>query len=487
MEVIKKLLISFLFLSLLIVSNCEKVTSPANSNIPPNTTIANIPVENDTLFALLTLHWDGGDNDGYIEGYEYRYITHHKIAGDSIVQPWIETNNSSVMIPFESSDILNYQIFQVRAIDDKGDVDPTPAERRFYTVQTIFPEAEIIFPKVSQQFFVMEQTTDWWNGIKLDYTAYDEDGTITEYAWAVDDGEWNWTNDTTLFITPEYFQPLNGEHKIRVTSRDNTNLVDPIGDSITVKLITATFEKDLLIVDETIESKFPSGMSFSDEDVDSFYYRIFEPDSIWDFNKNGMPSKEILGQYKLVVWHADNLYSNENDVHELPVHIVDIMDYMNVGGDFIMSGWRILKSFAVSESFPKTFEEGTFIHDYLHILQAEESVPIPDFNGAYSNDTTNFSDVRVDSLKLTESFLTSVPTPGLPYVNLMPRRAGFTEVIYRYKNDEATGIGTYRGYACGIRYYGTVFDAVVLGFPMFFINEDDAAVMADEMLISLGY
>jgi hypothetical protein len=208
---------------------------------------------------------------------------------------------------------------------------------------------------------------------------------------------------------------------------------------------------------------------------------------MWDYNKQGMPSKEVLGQYKLVLWHADNLYSNENDVHKLPEHIVDIMDYMNVGGDFIMGGWRILKSFAVSESFPKYFEEGSFIHDYLHILQAEESAPIPDFNGAYSSDTANFSDIRVDSLKLAESFLTSIPTPGLQYVNLMPRRAGFTEVIYRYKNDEATGIGTYRGYACGLRYYGTVFDAIVLGFPIFFINEDDAAVMADEILKSLGY
>lgn len=487
MRVITRLIMPFLFLSLLIIGNCGREGSPANPNIPPNTTIANIPIENDTLFALVTFHWDGEDYDGCISGYEYRYITHHKIVGDSLIQPWIETTETSVTIPFESSDLLNYQIFQVRSVDDKGDVDPTPAERKFYTVQTIFPEAEILFPKDDQQFFVINKTTDWWEGVKLDYTAMDEDGEVVEYAWAVDDGEWNWTSDTTLYITPEYFSSLEGEHVIRVTSRDNTNLVDPFGDSVRVKLVAATFEKNLLIVDETAESKFPTGMSFSDEDVDSFYYKIFSPDDMWDYSKQGMPSKEVLGQYKLVLWHADNLYSNENDVHELPEHIVDIMDYMNVGGDFIMGGWRILKSFAVSESFPKYFEEGSFIHDYLHILQAEESAPIPDFNGAYSSDTANFSDIRVDSLKLAESFLTSIPTPGLQYVNLMPRRAGFTEVIYRYKNDEATGIGTYRGYACGLRYYGTVFDAIVLGFPIFFINEDDAAVMADEMLRSLGY
>ena len=44
---------------------------------------------------------------------------------------------------------------------------------------------------------------------------------------------------------------------------------------------------------------------------------------------------------------------------------------------------------------------------------------------------------------------------------------------------------SYRGRAIALRYYGTVYDAVVLGFPMYFIDKDDAQVMAKEILRSL--
>lgn len=466
------------------IFSCERKTSPVNPNLPPNTTLANIPVENDTLFALVTLHWDGEDDDGYIEGFEYRYITNHLFAGDSVVKEWIRTKATSVTIPFESSDSLNYQRFQVRAIDNHGEVDPTPAQRLFFTVRTITPVTEILFPESNQQFFAIEQVTDWWQGIQLTFHASDQDGEVTEYAWAVDDGDWNWSPDTSLFIPPEYFTPLNGDHKLRVTSRDNTNLVDPVGAVVSIKLVQPTFEKKILIIDETVESKFPAGMRFTDDAVDAFYAEIFGTDESWDFQAKKMPSKDILGQYQLTVWHADNLYTNENDVHRLPEHIIDIMDYMNVGGDFIMSGWRILKSFAVGESFPKFFQEGTFIHDYLHINQADESAPIADFTWAKGY---GFSNIRVDSIKLSESFFTTTPVIGLMYVNLMPRAAGFTDVIFRYQNDDYTGLPAHRFFPCGLRYYGTSFNAIVLGFPIFLINQEDAKTMAAEMLHSMGY
>lgn len=463
--------------------NCERPTKPPFPNKPPNTTVANVPVDNDTLFALVTLHWDGEDYDGYIAGYQYRYITHHLFKGDSVVQPWKSTPLTSLTIAFESSDSLNYQRFQVRAVDNSGDVDPTPAEKRFYTYRTIVPKTHIAYPSDGQQFFAIDHVTDWWQGIRLTYQAKDEDGEVVEYAWAVDDGDWNWTQDTTVYITPEYFSSLSGEHMLRVTSRDNTNLVDPVGDTVVVKLIQPTFEKRILIIDETDETKFPPGVHFTDAQVDSFYARIFGTQDQWDFLANGMPPKELLGQYKLLIWHADNLYTYDRDVHQLPAHIDDVMDYLNVGGDFIMSGWRILKSFAYQEPFPKTFEEGTFIHDYLHIIQADETPLVPaDFTGAKGS--SGFSDIAVDSVKLREAF----PFLGkLSQINVMPRRAGFTDVIYRYTNDDLTGLPTFRGLPCGLRYYGTSFNAVVLGFPMFFIRDADAERMGKEILQSLGY
>jgi hypothetical protein len=466
--------------------DCQKKSSPANANLLPNTTLANIPVDGDTIFALATMHWDGEDDDGFISGYRYRYITTHLTNGDSVVKPWIDTKETSVTIPFESSDVLNFQKFQVQAVDNNGDADNTPAEKRFYTVQTVFPQTNILSPTPNQKFFAIDQTTDWWQGIRIIFNATDQDGAVVEYAWAVDDGEWNWGPDTLVYVDPEFFDPLAGKHTLRVTSRDNTNLVDPVGDSVVVDLLQPSFDKLLLIVDETDESLFPTGINeiYHDADVDSFYSRIFPQHDSWDFLDDGMPPKETLGQYKLILWHADNSYTNELNVHKLPQHIADIMDYLNVGGNFIMSGWRILKSFAQAEPFPKTFEEGTFIHDYLHILTADETSSFPDFDRIliYSQNQV------VDTLFVDQQKLSVFPWSGkMGLINVISRRGGFTDAFYGYGNDDQTGLPTYRNAVIGLRYYGTSFNAIVLGFPMFFVREDDAAAMAADMMNSLGF
>jgi hypothetical protein len=463
---------------------CERPTSPVDPNLAPNTTIANIPVEDDTIFALTTLHWDGEDNDGYIAGYEYRYITRHINFGDSIVQPWEKTEKTSLTIAFESSDELNYQRFQIRSIDDKGDVDPTPAEKRFYTYQTTFPITTLLSPQDEDMFFAIDAVTDWWQGVPINFTAEDVDfnGKVVEYAWAVDDGPWNWTTDTTVYIGPEHFPNLQGEHTIRVTSRDNTNLVDPNGDSANIKLVAPVRDRDILIVDETLESSFPFGVNATDADVDQFYAEIFGSNYHWDFSEKGVPPKDTLARYKMIVWHADNTFSNPTDAHKLSQHIEVVMDYLNTGGDIIMSGWRILKSFEPLKPFPLTFPEGTFIHDYLHINIVDETVAVPDFIGA--NGVDEFSDIRVDSVKLATAF----PYYGkLDQINIIPSRAGFTETIYSYQNENDSNLWQYRGRACGLRYFGTSFDAVVFGFPIYFIKKADAIVLGQEILQSLGY
>ncbi|MBI4534988.1 MAG: hypothetical protein HY708_01830, partial [Ignavibacteriae bacterium] len=245
-------------LVLLFFFSCEKPTSPSHPNTAPNTTIANIPKDGDTLFALLTLHWDGEDNDGYIASYQYRYVTYHVGVGDSIVHDWKSTTETSLTIAFESSDLLNAQVFHVRAVDNDGAVDPTPAEKRFYTVQAIPPRTELVSPRDNAELFVIEQITDWWEGIELTYTGRDEDGELVEFGWSVDGSAITWTTDTTVAIPPSAFSPpLAGAHVLKVTSRDNTNLIDPIGDSVTIRLVRPTFANRILIIDETQEQNFP--------------------------------------------------------------------------------------------------------------------------------------------------------------------------------------------------------------------------------------
>ncbi len=478
-----------LVMLILFIISCERKTSPADPNEYPNTSMANIPRDNDTtkLFALLTLHWDGEDFDGFISGYEYRYKTYRKSIGDSIVQDWKFTDQTSLTIPFLSDDsVENKQVFEIRAIDDQGDADPTPATKNFYTYRTDFPITEILYPIQNRTYFVVEQLTDWWGGIELEFKAYDPDidkgGGITEYGWAVDGGDTTWTKDTAVVIIPDKFQqPLVGEHKITVTSRDNTNLIDPIGATVTIKLVSPAGGKNILIIDATTETNFPGGLTnkATDAQVDAFYSEIFPNSDQWDLRQRGFPPVDSIGQYKLVVWHSDDLPFTQP--HVIANYTDQIKDYLNVGGNIIIGGWRILKSFAWTQNFPITFPPESFVNEYLHIVSVDES----SFEGdmTYADGLQGlYSSIRVDSVKMA-----GFPYFGkLSHVNLISLPAGFTDGIYFYQNPPNSQYFEFRGKTIGLRYYGTAFQSVVLGFPMYFLKLEDAKVMAQEILAQMG-
>ena len=494
------------------LSACDAIfdPEPPEDNQLPGVRLAdNAPVEGDTLFALATLHWDGQDADGFVQGYEYRYITTYCsetgcASGDSVITDWTPTDATSETIAFNSKAPVNKQIFQVRAIDNVGAVSE-PAERVFYTLRTVPPTATLVSPTDEQQLFVQDATTDWWPGVPITFTARagTEDATVVSYGWGVDGGPWHWTQDTSIVIPPSVFtqggQPLEGTHTIQVTARDNTNLVAHEGpgaarrsDTVRVELIRPSFDRDILIVDETLEEESPfSQLGIGDATVDSFYADVFGTDNSWDYSEKGIPPREVLGRYRLVIWHADNTFSSASNAHRLPQNTAVIGGYMNVGGDFLMSGWQVLKSFRPDAEFPQAFGDTTFVNQYLHILRADETPVFPaDFVGALGvGEDDSFTDVKVDSAKIADSFLYSEGL--LSQINVVPTGGemdgvgGFTEIIYSY--DSAGQVPTYRGYAVGLQYHGTVFDAVVLGFPLFFIEEDDARVLGQEVLQSLGY
>jgi hypothetical protein len=268
---------------------------------------------------------------------------------------------------------------------------------------------------------------------------------------------------------------------LRVVSRNNTNLTDPIGDSVGVTLVIPSFDKSVLIIDETDEFNNPFvTFGIADSVTDAFYAEVFPGSTSWDFKKNGMPPREVMAQYKLVVWHADDVPASRPHKISEQANIEVFTDYLKVGGKFLMSGWRILKSFAYFSNFPFSFTPGTFVYDYLHIRVVSESDILGDMTGGKGK-TGSFSSFTVDSTRLA-----FFPYNGLlAQVNLITSMAGFTDVLYSYENAPSSPNVNYRGRAIALRYYGTVYDAVVLGFPMYFIKKNDAKVMAEEILKSL--
>ena len=471
-----------------VLTTCERPTAPANPDRPPQTRMANIPKDSSVVFALVTLYWDAGDFDGFITKYQYRYYTYHLSPGTSNWVPfdstrWVDTTATSATIAFNSSDSINLQVFFVRAVDNVGSVDPNPARKVLYTTRTAPPITKLLSPAKNSPVLVSQQVTDWWNGINIVFTAHDQakQGAIVQYAWSVDTGPWHWVNDTSLYILPsDVPPPLNGPHVIRVTSRNNTNLIDPVGDSSQVNMIVPSFAKQVLVIDETDEYNLPFvTLGITDSAVDAYYAELFPGADQWDFKALGMPPRDVLAQYKLLVWHADDVPVSLPHKISDPANIAVFTDYLKVGGKFLMSGWRILKSFAYYQNFPYAFPPGTFVHDYLHIYTADETDVIGDCIGGQGDGP--FTDFSVDSVKLS-----LFPYSGkLSWVNLITKTAGFTQGLYTYVNRDDSQYPMYRGRYMAIQYYGTVFDAVVLGFPMYFIKKDDAKRMAQEVLQNL--
>lgn len=484
------LLISLITVSLYFIS-CDRPTEPPNPNEPPDTKLSNVPIEGDTLFGLVSLYWDGGDNDGYVTKFQYRYVTHRLTIGDSIVHDWVETSEASLTIPFQSDDALNKQIFQIRAVDNAGAVDPTPAEKVFYTERTLYPTVSIVTPRNNSTYFAIEQVSDWWEGIEVAYYGYDPDisrgGGIVEYAWSVDNGPWTWTKDTAIVITPDKFaQPLAGTHTISAIAKDNTNLISIDTAKIKITLKKPTFDKNILIIDATDEANFTGGIqAATDATVDGFYSELFPNSDMWDLKTKSFPPDTVLGSYKLIIWHADAMYYTK-PATAIGNYTEKLADYLNIGGKMIVGGWRILKTFDWDNWGNDSlyiFPQGSFVNEYLHIVTAQETPgPYPgDFTqGKGAN--SQYSDINVDKTKLPGAIYGG----KLSYINLITLPGGFTDVIYSYNNDPQSSLYKYRGKAVGLRYYGTSFDAIVLGFPMYFIQKDDAKKMASDMLAHLG-
>ncbi len=475
---------------ILLVLSCTEVmdTQSEKDNSPPNTTLANIPVEGDTVFALVNLTWDGEDNDGFVVAYEYRYTTHPLFGTDSIHHDWIQTEKSGLQIPFTSPDSINQQYFMVRAVDNSGNVDPTPSTRILYTTQTFPPKTEISSPRNFAEFFAVEETTIWFPGITVSMTAEDKDGSIVAYAWSVDGGNWNWVDakDSVVVIKPQDFaDPLDSEHTIKVISKDDTELIDPVGDEITIDLVVPSFERDILVLDDTREDL--SLRDVDDDTVDAFYEDIFGYNNNYEIDERnmmtrGFPSKRVLGRYKLAIWHSDDGKNSLNTGRSSSIQT--IISYLNVGGDLIIGGTRIVDPWLPPADpikgygHPIVMDQNSFATDYLHLIKTELSGLQGNFTGATGVD--EFPDVEIDTEKLNPDF------PQYGKVNLVITavlKGGFTKDILIYQGSDPWA----KDLPCAVRYYGDAYDLAFIGFPLYALKRDDARNFASALLKNMGY
>lgn len=126
---IKAVIVLFCLTLVLLFTYCrENISGSFNENIPPETEIFVKSAVNDTLnstTSIQTIYWDGRDPDGFVVGF---YYTWEQNPGPD---DWIWTSERSKSFPLQISGNDTSYLFQIKAVDNLGAEDPTPAFQLF--------------------------------------------------------------------------------------------------------------------------------------------------------------------------------------------------------------------------------------------------------------------------------------------------------------------------------------------------------------------
>ncbi|OQY29266.1 MAG: hypothetical protein B6244_04595 [Candidatus Cloacimonetes bacterium 4572_55] len=210
------------------------------------------------------------------------------------------------------------------------------------------------------------------------------------------------TGDYRLIVwvrDASWAQPIDSETGEAIPDTSNFSIIVPdwvYGEA-----------RSLLIVDETdhndnwLKSREFQPL-FTEDEIDDFYSRLFEnkvsPENIdiFEFSTGGgvgsAPTKVDLVKYKNVLWYNDDSslqlskgldydgdYAADMQFDKM------LVDYMDVGGNLILSGWRLVEAFSRtngSTSVP-AYTNADDEFNYFHIARYDQDTNIyGDFVGA---------------------------------------------------------------------------------------------------------
>ncbi|MEP0545617.1 MAG: hypothetical protein ABJF88_01665 [Rhodothermales bacterium] len=117
------------------------ISGDMNANQPPDTELAvrvsdltDVLDEDQRFTSLVEVNWAGTDPDGFVEAFEIRFYDEAQTGTIGDAEGWARTTrrDSLVLLPIPPGSPIANVAFEVRAIDNEGLTDPTPA-------RTVFP------------------------------------------------------------------------------------------------------------------------------------------------------------------------------------------------------------------------------------------------------------------------------------------------------------------------------------------------------------
>ena len=318
-----------------VVYSCkEKITGEYHPNSPPETFLFVQSTGKDTLnhtASIQKLFWDGRDEDGFITGFYYTWEAFPD-SGD-----WQWTQERSMTFPLKITGAETSYVFQIRAVDNDGAWDPTPAKQLFpikNTSPTInwLPSSRIPDTTFTVASFI-------WQANDLD-----GDSTIVYFEYALDDTtQWRkiagFRRNLTLTADSGLTQ---GEHVFYIRAVDVANSRSPI---IRMPQRGTWYVKEpkgeYLLIDDfanEAQSNYPDRYYKSmlsqilpeiDPQAGFDYWNIEE-----QFPASRLQFIETLKLFKRIIWYCDLI--QETDEHFITAQVA-IPEFLATGGKIIYS------------------------------------------------------------------------------------------------------------------------------------------------------
>ncbi len=271
-------------------------------------------------------------------------------------------------------------------------------------------------------------------------------------------------NDLNLSGTLEYSY-------YRISAFDNAGNESAYSEVISCR--PASMDQGILIVDETMGYDGISPLNPTEEMVDSFYAELFNGynvSTVLDCQSISEPLRMAdIGAYSAVFWHG-----NDTGDQEYPALSRDVLrEYLNRGGKVLFSVYRPGTSFEQIGSYPMNFSPSSFIRQVLGISSAD-----------YTNSSRfKYAIPAVEDLPemvVDIDKTLAIYNGHLGKVEVITPDEG-ADMLYSFGSDyaQSTPQGALNGQSVGVRHQYNSGDVVTLSFPLYNMNQEQAAALID--------
>ncbi len=277
--------------------------------------------------------------------------------------------------------------------------------------------------------------------------------------------------NTTLLTDTFYVdQPLSGADRYYYAVRafDLIGNYSVLSDEVYGRPVT--MDQGILIVDETLNGTNPP-----DSLQDAFYRYIMEGYQYTEYEYGTAQQAPILADfvpYSSILWHADDFNS-----YYASGNIGDFQDYLDLGGNLWFVGWRPTANMQNQNSYPFNFGPGDFMYDYFKTVHVAMTTPLDSFQAA--DGLLGYPRLEVDTAKVPYPFWNGV----LRNIEALTP-VGAAEELYTM--DMRNNSSPYEGTLCGLRYLGTDYKLVFFGFPLYFMDQNQARLAAQHVMSDFG-